>query len=43
MLSLKGQSMGHITLQMDGNCEEEPFKMEIASYPELIGTKSFYM
>lgn len=34
---------GQITLQMDGNCEEEAFKVEIASYPQLIGTKSFYM
>lgn len=35
--------MGQISLQMDGNCEEEAFKMEIARYPELIGTKSFCM
>lgn len=43
MQCLKGQSMGQITLQMDGNCEEEAFKMEIASYPECVGTKSFYV
>lgn len=34
--------MGEITHQMGGNWEEEAFKM-VASYPELIGTESFYM
>lgn len=43
MECLKGQSVGQITLQMDGNCEEEALQMEIASYREFIGTKSFYM
>lgn len=33
--------MGQITIQMDGNYEKEAFKMEIASYPELIGKEAF--
>lgn len=35
--------MGQITLQMDGNCEQEAFKMEIATCLQLTGTKSFYI
>lgn len=33
--------MGQITLQMDGNCEEEAFQMEVASYPALMELRAF--